>query len=68
MTEEHSCRTSTGIHEDMRADGTSQHPWGLTFGSGKLDDYGYWEFACSDCARKAEIKDKVAKGSYWPFT
>lgn len=33
------CSTSTGIHE------------GLTFGSGELDDYGFWERPCSICAR-----------------
>ena len=32
------CRTSTGIHD------------GLTFGSGKLDDYGFWEHPCRICA------------------
>lgn len=33
------CCTSTGIHE------------GLTFGSGKLDQWGYWEFPCRPCAK-----------------
>ena len=27
---------------------------GLTFGSGKLDDNGYWEFPCYTCAREFE--------------
>lgn len=34
------CGSSTGIHE------------GLTFGSGRLDEHGYWEFPCSICARE----------------
>lgn len=32
------CSTSTGIHG------------GLTFGSGRLDDYGYWSEPCRTCA------------------
>lgn len=32
------CKCSTGIHE------------GLTFGSGRLDQHGYWEFPCRICA------------------
>lgn len=32
------CSCSTGIHE------------GLTFGSGDLDQYGYWEKPCRICA------------------
>lgn len=40
------CSVSTGICEN------------LTFGSGKLDDYGYWEFPCKICedAYKAELE------------
>lgn len=34
------CSTSTGIHE------------GLTFGSGRLNRHGYWEFPCRTCAAK----------------
>lgn len=36
------CGTSTGICGR------------LTFGYGELDDYGYWEFPCSACAREWE--------------
>ena len=49
------CSASTGIHE------------GLTFGSGKLDDWGYWEKPCTVCARWHEQKDNVPVNSYWPF-
>lgn len=48
------CCASSGIHE------------GPTFGSGELDDYGYWEFPCYPCARAWEIlypEDAPA----WPF-
>ena len=34
------CRASTGIHD------------GMTFGSGKLDHYGYWQFPCRPCAEQ----------------
>lgn len=40
------CACSTGIHE------------GLTYGSGELDDYGYWEFPCWECARNGDILNK----------
>lgn len=44
------CRTSTGIHE------------GLTFGWGRLDGYGYWEFPCAVCAREHDAtKDERIK-------
>ena len=39
------CSTSTGIHD------------GLTFGRGRLDEYGYWEFPCRICAK--EFDDKL---------
>ena len=32
------CKCSTGIHE------------GLTFGAGRLDRHGFWEFPCRECA------------------
>lgn len=38
------CSVSTGIHE------------GLTFGHGKLDNYGYWEHPCPICARNWDSK------------
>lgn len=47
------CSTSTGIHE------------GLTFGWGKLDEYGYWEFPCQVCAdhwnnvRQKEVLEEI---------
>jgi len=46
------CSTSTGIHD------------GLTFGSGRLDEHGYWEFPCAICARefdttRAETKARL---------
>lgn len=40
------CRTSTGIHE------------GLTFGWGRLDGHGYWEFPCAVCAREHDATKK----------
>lgn len=52
----HKCSVSTGIHD------------ALTFGSGRLDDYGFWEKPCDECARKAEIRDSAEVGSYWPHT
>lgn len=45
MSQNHpNCSVSTGIHE------------GLTFGSGELDYYGYWEIPCVICARAHEQK------------
>ena len=48
------CGASTGIHD------------GVTFGSGKLDDFGYWEKPCYICARKWEelYPNEIA----WPFS
>jgi len=54
ISHEHSCKISTGIHN------------GYTFGSGKLDDYGYWKFPCYECARKWEEKYPEDKPC-WPF-
>ena len=48
------CGSSSGIHE------------GSTFGRGKLDDYGYWEIPCNECARKYELL-YPEYGSAWPF-
>ena len=48
------CKVSTGIHD------------GLTFGSGELDEFGYWEFPCDKCARAWE-KDCPEDGPCWPF-
>jgi len=48
------CKISTGIHD------------GLTFGSGELDDCGYWEHPCYDCARAWE-KEYPEDAPCWPF-
>jgi hypothetical protein len=48
------CTWSNGIHD------------GLTVGSGELDDYGYWQFPCYECARNHE-KLHPADGPIWPF-
>jgi len=61
------CSVSTGIHEDMQADGSAGHPYALTFGSGELDDLGFWEIPCAKCARAAEKRDGVPFDSYWPW-
>ena len=61
------CKVSTGIHEESLADGTPERPYGLTFGFGELDDYGYWERGCFECARRREVEDSVPLNSYWPF-
>jgi hypothetical protein len=46
----------------------------LSFGSGELDSYGFWEFPCRICAAHAEARDR-AEGlhlkhpdwfPYWP--
>lgn len=44
------CSVSTGIHD------------GLTFGSGELDHYGFWEKPCAAYARAAEAKDNIPAG------
>ena len=49
------CNVSTGICES------------LTFGSGELDDYGYWEKPCEKCARAFEKLEPEYKGRCWPF-
>ena len=48
------CGASTGICESP------------TFGSGKLDEFSYWEKPCSVCTRKFE-KLHPEYGSCWPF-
>lgn len=40
----HKCKVSTGIHG------------GITFGRGKLDQFGYWEKPCRECAIKFDQK------------
>lgn len=49
------CNVSTGIHG------------GLTFGRGRLDDYGYWQFPCHECARRHELF-YPEDGPCWPFS
>lgn len=49
----HSCSVSTGICER------------LTFGTGKLNDYGYWEHGCPECAHECE-KQFPEWGPCWP--
>jgi len=53
------CSVSSGIH------GSENYP-GFTFGSGRLDDYGYWEKPCGTCARQNE-KNHPEDGPCWPF-
>ena len=48
------CKVSTGIHN------------GLTFGQGRLDSYGYWQFPCWECARRHE-RFYPEDGPCWPF-
>jgi len=38
----------------------------LTFGSGHLDDLGYWEHPCLECARAFEQRPPE-DGPCWPF-
>jgi hypothetical protein len=53
------CKVSSGIHND--------EDWtGLTFGSGELDFYRYWEKPCWHCARENE-KQYPQHGPCWPF-
>jgi hypothetical protein len=49
------CGVSTGIVDEE-----------LTFGSGELDEHGYWELPCAKCARAYERLNPKA-GSCWPF-
>jgi hypothetical protein len=56
-----SCCASTGIH-DPHTDVLS----GMTFGSGMLDECGYWEFPCHACARAFERLHPEAVPC-WPY-
>jgi len=38
----------------------------ITFGTGELDDYGYWEYPCDECARDWE-KKYPEYGECWPY-
>jgi hypothetical protein len=53
--EGHTCHVSTGIHDF------------LTFGTGHLDDNGFWEHPCAECARAHE-KQFPQCGPCWPHT
>lgn len=55
------CCASTGIH-----DTESSRLSGMTFGSGRLDHNGYWEFPCGPCARAFEQEYPEA-APCWPF-
>ncbi len=48
------CGTSTGICGR------------ITFGSGYLDDYGYWEYPCRECAEAWEKRYPEDAGHCWP--
>jgi hypothetical protein len=65
------CKVSTGIYDttcfDAEGKIINNGPHGLTFGQGELDDYGYWEIPCAQCARKHEKIDNVPVNSYWPW-
>lgn len=50
----HKCSVSTGIHD------------GLTFGTGKLSNNGFWSKPCYECARAYE-KQFPNSGECWPF-
>ena len=54
MSKHQPCRISSGICES------------LTFGFGRLDDFGYWEHPCGECARAFE-KKRPDLGPCWPF-
>jgi hypothetical protein len=41
------CKVSTGLHD------------GLTFGSGRLSDGGYWSQPCQVCARSSDTRRKA---------
>lgn len=45
---------------------TSIGDW-LTFGSGYLDDFGFWEKPCYECARAHE-KEHPEDFPCWPFS
>lgn len=68
MNNKHSCCVSTSISEPICADGSPENPWHLTFGHGRLDKYGHWEFGCQKCARSHEKRDGVPYNTYFPKT
>jgi len=49
------CNASSGIHDC------------LTFGNGKLDNNGFWENPCGECARAHE-EQFPEDGPCWPHT
>lgn len=54
------CCASTGIHDD------GGPLSGMTFGKGRLDLNGYWEFPCAPCARAFE-RAEPSSIPCWPF-
>lgn len=56
--------TKSAGHKECGASTTiSEH---LSFGRGKLDDFGFWEIPCAECARAFE-KAHPEHGKCWPF-
>lgn len=53
--EGHRCKTSSNVFEI------------LTFGTGKLDEHGFWEHGCYECARAHE-QQFPEDGPCWPHT
>jgi hypothetical protein len=52
------------VHPDCGAStGFCDEP---TFGRGELDDYGYWQIPCTQCARAWEAAHPE-DGACWPF-
>ena len=49
------CKTSTTIYE------------ALSFGKGRLDDYGFWQYPCAECARAWEVQFPES-GDCWPHS
>ena len=52
-TNSHGCNVSTGICGR------------LTFGYGKLDEFGYWEHGCDTCAK--EWRKNHPNDAVWPI-
>jgi len=51
----HNCNVSSTISED------------LSFGNGELDDNGFWQYGCYECARAHE-KQFPESGKCWPYS
>lgn len=50
-----SCKTSTTIYD------------ALSFGTGELDYYGFWQIPCAECARAWEAQFP-GSGPCWPHS